>query len=768
MKGTLFSADFVKDSTNNLRLLELNTDTVILDQELNNIDYTSFFNLLEDNNITTLDIIYKPYLHIDMVNHLTSLIATEAPFITTINLHDEEINSIYPVSIPDESNKFILRMCYDESAIFDSVYAKNRLNVYNLYTDQSFNDYTVAHYHYSLNGIKNTLVHELNPNNVPDVAIKDVDESFNPIDFFKIGSEISGETIQDRWESFVLENRSEDKLIEQYHFHTSSIDGNNHLTSVRYFGIVCGTNLDVIDLHSYKISSIFELPTTLSNDYDPNLYTNKLPDHHYYEFTTNFIKNDSGGILSTHIIQRGDSTWAPISDFIVGDTVASYFISGSPQTENNLGLLTWESEGSNLPSGSFLTSSEVIYKEIKNLKYNGMIELKVDGDSVFSGINKQYLIYDTGSNKTSFKYITNINPETDFFYDINANLIDIDEANFYVTTDNNLEFIEIDVEETDTYIISGATSFNTVVSHNSPCFVEGTKILLENGEEKNIEDVVIGDVIMSCDMETHSPKTSKVLNIISKSVDQIVEYRFSMGGTLRSTLDHPIYVIGKGWSSYSNDLSNALYKLEKPVNKIEIGDVVQLIDGNQSIESITLIEEKHKVYNLCEIEKYHNYFANNVLVHNRACFIAGTMVSLPNGEEKYIEDVEIGDIVLSYNESEKVIEEKTVVNKFNPIHDDLVQYIFSNGTKIMSTFDHPYYVNGLNLASYKPEWTNNRYDLPLNVVKINVGDKFTSLDGELVELISINELDKIDTQTYIISVEGNRNFFANKILVHNK
>ena len=42
MKGTVFSADFVKDSNGNLRLLELNTDTGFIGQELVNFDFSGF------------------------------------------------------------------------------------------------------------------------------------------------------------------------------------------------------------------------------------------------------------------------------------------------------------------------------------------------------------------------------------------------------------------------------------------------------------------------------------------------------------------------------------------------------------------------------------------------------------------------------------------------------------------------------------------------------------------------------------------------------
>ena len=121
-----------------------------------------------------------------------------------------------------------------------------------------------------------------------------------------------------------------------------------------------------------------------------------------------------------------------------------------------------------------------------------------------------------------------------------------------------------------------------------------------------------------------------------------------------------------------------------------------------------------------------------------------------------------------YNEEKKSIEPKKVTNTSSPIHDDLVEYTLSNGIKITSTFDHPFYVNGLELASYKSEWTNERYILPSNVIEIKVGDFVNLSNNETVKIESIMELSRINTRTYIISVEDNHNFYANKILVHNK
>ena len=134
MKGTLFSADFVKDSNGNLRLIEFNTDTAVITGQINNIDLSGLITVMQSNSIDTLDIIYKPYIHAELVTKVKEIIASDATFITTVNEHKEDFNTIYPTAVSDASNKFILRMAYDESAILDSTYAKNRLNVFNLFT----------------------------------------------------------------------------------------------------------------------------------------------------------------------------------------------------------------------------------------------------------------------------------------------------------------------------------------------------------------------------------------------------------------------------------------------------------------------------------------------------------------------------------------------------------------------------------------------------------------------------------------------------------
>jgi intein/homing endonuclease len=257
--------------------------------------------------------------------------------------------------------------------------------------------------------------------------------------------------------------------------------------------------------------------------------------------------------------------------------------------------------------------------------------------------------------------------------------------------------------------------------------------------------------------------------VITPIHSDLVKYIFENDTEIICTFDHPFYVNGLNLSSFSPNLTNERYKLQETVSEIKIGDFVNLNDESTTrIIDIQKLDEQPTQTYIFEVTKNHNFYANGVLTHNKACFIAGTKVLTANGVEKNIEDLQVGEEVLSYNEYSNIIESKKIVKMDSPIHDDLVEYTLSNGVQIISTFDHPYYVDGLKLASYKPDWTNERYDLPSEVIRIDVGDKLFSPNRDTVEILSIKELENKETQTYIISVEDNRNFYANGVLVHNK
>ena len=127
------------------------------------------------------------------------------------------------------------------------------------------------------------------------------------------------------------------------------------------------------------------------------------------------------------------------------------------------------------------------------------------------------------------------------------------------------------------------------------------------------------------------------------------------------------------------DYTTGVYNLT--TTKAEEGFKVFKQDGSElTILSTEILTEPTAVYNVKTVEVNHNFFANKVLVHNRYCFIAGTSIMLSNGDEKNIEDVVVGDTVLTYNEKTGIHQDKNVLDTESPVHDDLVKYTFSNQT----------------------------------------------------------------------------------------
>jgi hypothetical protein len=157
-----------------------------------------------------------------------------------------------------------------------------------------------------------------------------------------------------------------------------------------------------------------------------------------------------------------------------------------------------------------------------------------------------------------------------------------------------------------------------------------------------------------------------------------------------------------------------------------------------------------------------------------SCFVEETKISIVDGSKKNIEDVKIGDKVLSYNLEINKIEEDVVIGLKRIVHDDMIIVKFGNSENT-NTFDHPYFVKEKGWSSYKPDLTMERYGRDTeelrDVKQLETGDVIFIVDekGNLVEsdVISIDEEIGI-VHTYIFSVENNGNFFANGALVHNK
>lgn len=132
------------------------------------------------------------------------------------------------------------------------------------------------------------------------------------------------------------------------------------------------------------------------------------------------------------------------------------------------------------------------------------------------------------------------------------------------------------------------------------CFPAGTKILLPNNVLKNIEDICVGDSVMSFDASEKLGKGAlyerRVLNVFVKEEKTLI----SLNG-IRITPNHVVLRSDGEWVE-AKDLN--------------LGDGLLNSKGQEIlIENIDSVDGYHKTYNF-EVEEFHSYIAENIRVHN--------------------------------------------------------------------------------------------------------------------------------------------------------
>ena len=183
----------------------------------------------------------------------------------------------------------------------------------------------------------------------------------------------------------------------------------------------------------------------------------------------------------------------------------------------------------------------------------------------------------------------------------------------------------------------GGGAWENIVS----CFLKDTPILMADGTYKMIQDVKVGDQVLSYDPETGKFSPSGVVNTVQASSEKY----FVINGELKITPAHQLYANGAWVNSES----------------LKVGDTLIGEDGKPII--ITSIVEKNEtvaVYNLVTTEP-HDFFASHILVHNvnpgeehkDHGFGKGTMIALADGRLVPIEQVKAGDKLISYDPQKK-------------------------------------------------------------------------------------------------------------------
>jgi len=145
------------------------------------------------------------------------------------------------------------------------------------------------------------------------------------------------------------------------------------------------------------------------------------------------------------------------------------------------------------------------------------------------------------------------------------------------------------------------------------CLPAGTKIMLgdrccscdgccekNKKNEKNIEDIVVGDRLMTYNESTRTVELDEVVEVSSMMADEIVTVTFSDGVVLKATPNHPFYHLPKRWVQ---------------AGELVTGDFIVSYEKVKLIDKVERGKRLEKVYDV-SMKTNHNFFAEGVLVHN--------------------------------------------------------------------------------------------------------------------------------------------------------
>ena len=177
--------------------------------------------------------------------------------------------------------------------------------------------------------------------------------------------------------------------------------------------------------------------------------------------------------------------------------------------------------------------------------------------------------------------------------------------------------------------------------------------------------------------------------------------------------------------------------------------------------------ENNKIYQInkeCHSNQIYNFFQRGItaiaaftggMSSAMKCFIAGTVIVTETGFAR-IEDVKPGDIVLSTNTDTMETGCKKVLEKYVRKTRELV-HIIVGGKEIVSTSDHPYYVEGRGFV---------------NACQLCIGSPLLDADGKILEVEQIykEQLGKNEeVKVYNFQVEDWHTYHVGEmeVLVHN-
>lgn len=219
------------------------------------------------------------------------------------------------------------------------------------------------------------------------------------------------------------------------------------------------------------------------------------------------------------------------------------------------------------------------------------IDIQTDKKDYVPGEDVNISVKVTDENGQAVQASVNINLVDEAYYQLRQESVDT------LNSIYNIRLSSGEITQYSSHKSAEALGMDSM-AEGGGCFLAGTKIKMADGSQKNIEDVQIGDEILTfSDEKNHQLTSARVIDTVSHTVDGYLV----INGHLKVTPEHRVFVNG-GWQM---------------IGEAKLGDYLLNEKGEGvTIESIEAVMDTVTVYNLT-VEPYNTYIADGIYVHNQ-------------------------------------------------------------------------------------------------------------------------------------------------------
>jgi predicted lipid-binding transport protein (Tim44 family) len=269
------------------------------------------------------------------------------------------------------------------------------------------------------------------------------------------------------------------------------------------------------------------------------------------------------------------------------------------------------------------------------------------------------------------------------------------------------------------------------------CLEAGTLIATPAGQVP-VEQLARGDIVWAVvDGELQPAIIQATVEVVPTEYVEIA----AAGRILRVTAEHPLQIDPGVFRVAAN---------------LQPGDTLYLRETNQfrtaQIDAITRVKAVHPAFNLL-VMPGGTYLANDIVVHNKGCFLPDTPIVRADGTSSPISEIRPGDELLAFTTTGEIVH--STVRRVIVHEVDEYVVVGTAETTLRVTREHPFYVGD---GTFK------------TLEALKVGDRIFAVvdDGLREQVITSLETVHAPTRVYNLQTDNPNTYFANGIAVHNK